>query len=155
MTTGIPRKSEDVQHEARKLGYKLAKELGLRTREGTGGHLIFEKENPDKRLGQSRLLVIPKNICTEKTLRNILKSMAYFEANGLNKNGQPKARVKESPAAEEARNLKKVQSRFIQDIRGWKKKMRQHFRHSAVFAHPGPQPSEVAAAPACPKGLKP
>lgn len=143
MTTGIPRTHHEVVRAARELGYSYD--------HTSGGHVFYTKDNPDTKLGQEKRLVIPTDIKTEKTLRNILGGMGYFEANGLNKNGQPKTRTKEEPAADDAQ---KQQSRFIQDMRGWKKQMSQHFRHSDLFAHPGPQPVEATTAPVCPKGPK-
>ncbi|MFN7113739.1 MAG: type II toxin-antitoxin system HicA family toxin [Alphaproteobacteria bacterium] len=148
MSTGIPRSHHEVVRAARELGYSYDHTCG--------GHVFYTKDNPDSKLGQERRLIIPTDIKAEKTLRNILDGMGYFEANGLNKNGQPKARAKEDPAAEEAKKLEKMESRFIQEMRGWKKQMSQHFRHSDLFAHPGPQPSAETAKPAAapPKGLK-
>jgi len=82
--------------------------------------------------------------------------MGYFEANGLNKNGQPKTRTKEEPAEDETKKLYKLETRFIQDTRIWKQQMKQHLRHSDIVAHPGPQPEAQGFEPSPfgPKGLK-
>lgn len=147
MTTGIPRSHHDVVRAARDLGYSYD--------HTTGGHVFYTKDDPDSKLGQQKRLIIPTDIKSEKTLRNILDGMGYFEANGLNKNGQPK--VKKSAAQDTEAEVQKLETRFIKDVRAWKQQMRQHLRHDQLFAHPGPQPqqpAEVAAAPACPKGPK-
>lgn len=147
MTTGIPRTHHEVVRAARELGYAYD--------HTSGGHVFYTKENPDAKLGQERRLVIPTDIKTEKTLRNILGGMGYFTANGLNKNGQPKTREKPAESAEDA--LYKLETRFIQDTRAWKQLMRQHTRHSDLVAHPGPAPvaEGFTPSPFGPNGLKP
>lgn len=148
MTTGIPRTHHDVVRAAKDLGYSYD--------HTSGGHVFYTKDNPDPKLGQEKRLVIPTDIKTEKTLRNILGGMGYFEANGLNKNGQPKARAKEGPAEDETKKLYKLETRFIQDTRVWKQQMKQHLRHSDLVAHPGPQPEAQGfnPSPFGPRGLK-
>lgn len=130
MTTGIPRTHQEVVRAARELGYSHD--------HTTGGHIFYTKANPDKKLGQEARLVIPSDIKTEKTLRNILNGMGYFAAHGLNKNGQPLKREKTDAAADENARLYKLESRFIVETRDWKKEMHRHAR--GIVSHPGPQP---------------
>ncbi|MDY0008491.1 MAG: type II toxin-antitoxin system HicA family toxin [Bdellovibrionales bacterium] len=147
MSTGIPRTHHEVVRAARDLGYQYD--------HTSGGHVFYTKETPDAKLGQEKRLVIPTDIKTEKTLRNILGGMGYFSANGLNKSGQPK-RDKVDPAVEQAQQERKMQSRFVAETRAWKQTMRQHFRHADLVPHPGaaPQPQSFVVAYAQPKGLK-
>lgn len=130
MTTGIPRSHHDVVRAARELGYSYD--------HTTGGHVFYTKANPDKKLGQEPRLIIPTDIKTEKTLRNILNGMGYFAANGLNKNGQPLKREKPAEEADENARLHKLESRFITEVRDWKKEMHRHAR--GIVPYPGPQP---------------
>lgn len=146
MSTGIPRTHHEVVRAARELGYAYD--------HTSGGHVFYTKDNPDSKLGQEKRLVIPTDIKTEKTLRNILDGMGYFTANGLNKNGQPKVREKAVTTPEN--ETYKLETRFIQDTRQWKQMMRQHIRHSELVAHPGPAPvaQGFTPSPFGPRGLK-
>lgn len=130
MNTGIPRTHHEVVRAARDLGYGYD--------HTSGGHVFYTKTNPDKKLGQEQRLVIPTDIKTEKTLRNILNGMGYFPANGLNKNGQPLKRDKIDAANDEGARIYKLETRFITESRDWKKEMQRHAR--GIVSHPGPQP---------------
>jgi predicted RNA binding protein YcfA (HicA-like mRNA interferase family) len=132
MSTGIPRTSREVTREAVKLGYKYS--------HATGGHLFYTKANPDADIGQSSKLCIPSDIKTEKTLRSILKGMAYFKANNLDHAGHP---VQPDPAVQAAQQQKLADSRFVQDLRDWKSHMKRHIR--GIEQYPGHAPAKPGA----------
>lgn len=136
MNSGIPRSHHDVVRAARDLGYSYC--------HTTGGHVFYTKASPDAKLGQQKRLVIPTDIKGEKTLRNILTDMGYFVANGLNNSGQPK-RAKTDPAQELQDQIYKLETRFIQDTRDWKKELKRSWR--GIVAHPGPQPAAQGFTP--------
>ncbi|HYD17260.1 MAG TPA: type II toxin-antitoxin system HicA family toxin [Patescibacteria group bacterium] len=135
MSTGVPRDYAKV--------VKAAKELGYEYSYSTGGHDFFVHPDPDKDLKQAKKLTIPTEIKGTGTLRSILKGMGYFEANNLDFSGQPKSDKAEREAAALAAE-KKVETKFITDVRGWKKEMHRHFR--GIVDHPGEAPAKPAAA---------
>ncbi len=127
MSHGVPRTSREVVREARRLGYQYDY--------ATGGHVFYTKINPDTSIGQSAKLCIPTDIKSEKTLRNILKGMAYFAANDLNHAGAP---LREDPAIAEERLTYKANAEFARDQRAWKQEMKRHLR--GIADYPGEEP---------------
>ncbi len=136
MSTGVPRDYHKV--------VKAAKELGYQYSYSTGGHDFFVHPHPDKDLEQAKKLTIPTEIKGTGTLRNILKGMGYFAANGLDHSGQPRSVKKDI----ESDGPDKIDSRFIVDTRGWKKEMKRHAR--GIADHPGAPPVMVTTAPKSP-----
>jgi predicted RNA binding protein YcfA (HicA-like mRNA interferase family) len=127
MSTGVPRTSREVTREAVQLGYKYS--------HSTGGHMFYLKPNPDTSIGQSGKLCIPTDIKTEKTLRSILKGMAYFKANNLDHAGHP---LQPDPEVVAAQQQKLAESRFTHDLRDWKTHMKRHIR--GIEQYPGHAP---------------
>ncbi len=141
MSTGVPRDYSKV--------VKAAKELGYAYSHSTGGHDFYTHDSPDKSIGQAKKLTIPTEIKGTGTLRSILKDMGYFEANGLDHAGQPKSQ-KRDVEAELAAAERKTETRFITDVREWKKDMKRHYR-GVVEQSPGPAPQRATVTASAPK----
>lgn len=115
--TGIPKEFAEVRRAVEELGYDLKRV--------TGGHYIFQNENPVEAWGQTKMTTIPSVIKTTKTLRSILNNVGYFKAHHLKPDGSP---APEQTAIAVVDGLSSFDQRRTKAFYAWQKAVKQSLR---------------------------